>query len=76
MTFNNYAGMTHQKIHRTPMLSALMEGCLEKGRDVICGGATYNSSGATIIGLAEVVDSVTAIQEFVFQQPGAHVRSA
>ena len=32
------------------------------------GGAKYNSSGATIIGLAEVVDSVTAIQEFVFHQ--------
>lgn len=68
VTVNNFQGLTHQKIHRTPMLSALMEGCLEKGRDVICGGATYNSSGAAIIGLAEVVDSVTAIQEFVFTQ--------
>jgi formate C-acetyltransferase len=49
------------------MLSALMEGCLDqKGKDVICGGATYNSSGVTIIGLADVVDSVTAIQEFVY----------
>ncbi|MGA8572391.1 MAG: pyruvate formate lyase family protein [Desulfobaccales bacterium] len=66
VTFNNYAGVTHQQIHRTPMLSALMAGCLNKGQDVICGGATYNSSGATIIGLAEVVDSVTAIEEFVF----------
>jgi pyruvate formate-lyase/glycerol dehydratase family glycyl radical enzyme len=68
VTFNNCAGITHQKIHRTPMLSALMEGCLAKGQDVTCGGATYNSSGATIIGLAEVVDSVTAIQEFVFNK--------
>ncbi|MEJ2226191.1 MAG: pyruvate formate lyase family protein [Syntrophobacterales bacterium] len=65
---NNYAGITHQKIRRTPMLSALMEGCMEIGRDVICGGATYNSSGATIIGLAEVVDSVTAIQQFVYNK--------
>ena len=40
VTFNNYAGITHQKIHRTPMLSALMEGCLKNGKDVICGGAT------------------------------------
>jgi len=68
VTFNNYAGITHQKIHRTPMLSALMEGCLKNGKDVICGGATYNSSGASIIGLADVVDSVTAIQEFVFDK--------
>ena len=68
VAFNNYEGITHQKIHRTPMLSALMEGCLDTGRDVICGGATYNSSGAAIIGLAEVVDSLTAIQEFVYNQ--------
>ena len=68
VTFNDYAGATHQQIHRTPMLSALMEGCMKKGKDVICGGATYNSSGATIIGLAEVVDSVTAIQEFIYDK--------
>jgi pyruvate formate-lyase/glycerol dehydratase family glycyl radical enzyme len=66
VTFNNYAGITHQQIHRTPIISALMEGCLGSGKDVICGGARYNSSGVTIIGLAEVVDSVTAIQEFVY----------
>ncbi len=70
VTFNNYEGVTHQKIRRTPMLSALMEGCLEKGQDVVCGGARYNSSGAIFIGLAEVVDSVTALQEFGFK-PGA-----
>ncbi len=66
VTMNNYLGRTYQKIHPSPMLSAMMEGCLEKGKDVVCGGATYNSSGAAIIGLAEVVDSVTAMEEFVF----------
>jgi pyruvate formate-lyase/glycerol dehydratase family glycyl radical enzyme len=66
VTLNNFFGYTHQQIHNTPMLSALMEGCMEKGLDVIYGGATYNSSGATIIGLAETVDSVTAIEELVF----------
>ncbi|MCL4503297.1 MAG: formate acetyltransferase [Deltaproteobacteria bacterium] len=71
VAFNNYEGKTHQKIRHTPMLSALMEGCLDKGQDVICGGATYNSSGAAIIGLADVVDSVTAIQELIFNKPGA-----
>ena len=36
------------------------------GKDVIQGGAVYNSSGVAMIGLAEVVDSLTAIEEFVF----------
>jgi pyruvate-formate lyase len=46
----------------------MMEGCLQTGRDVIQGGATYNSSGAAMIGLADVVDSLTAIEEFVFNR--------
>jgi formate C-acetyltransferase len=38
---------------------------MENGKDVIEGGALYNSSGVAIIGLAEVTDSLSAIQEFV-----------
>ncbi|MDD5640838.1 MAG: pyruvate formate lyase family protein, partial [Syntrophales bacterium] len=70
VTFNNYCGRTHQQMHPCPMLSALMEGCMEKGQDVLMGGATYNFSGAAMIGLADVVDSVTAIQEFGFPHNG------
>jgi len=45
-----------------------MEGCLEKGLDVILGGAVYNGSGVAVVGLAEVVDSLTVIEEFVFRR--------
>ncbi len=68
VTLNNNFGRAYQKIHPGPMLSALMEGCTEKGKDVTQGGAVYNSSGAAMIGVAEVVDSMTAIEEFVFKQ--------
>jgi pyruvate formate-lyase/glycerol dehydratase family glycyl radical enzyme len=71
VTLNTYCGHTHQGMHPCPMLSALMEGCMEKGQDVIMGGAKYNFSGATIIGLADVVDSLTAIQEFGFPNNGS-----
>jgi len=40
---------------------------MESGKDVIEGGAKINSSGVAIIGLAEVVDSISAIEEVVFQ---------
>jgi formate C-acetyltransferase len=66
VTLNNNLGEIYQQRHPFPMLSALMEGCLKNGKDVIQGGAKYNSSGAGMIGLAEVVDSLTAIEEFVF----------
>jgi len=68
VTLNNNFGRAYQKIHPFPMLSAIIEGCMEKGKDVIYGGALYNSSGAAIIGIAEIVDSMTAIEEFVFEK--------
>jgi pyruvate formate-lyase/glycerol dehydratase family glycyl radical enzyme len=68
VTLNNNLGIAHQMLHPTPLLSTLTEGCMENGKDVIEGGALYNSSGVAIIGLAEVVDSLSAIQEFVFDK--------
>ena len=66
VTLNNWLGKTHQAFYPTPTLSALFEGPMKKGRDVTMGGATYNSSGVTIIGLADTADSLAAMQEVVF----------
>ena len=68
VSLNNNLGYTHQKIHPLPLLSAFMDGCMEKGIDVISGGALYNSSGVAIIGLADTVDSITALKELVFEK--------
>jgi formate C-acetyltransferase len=63
---NEMMGKTHQECLPTPLLSALFEGPMEKGRDLIFGGALYNSSGATHIGFADTVDSLNAIEKGVF----------
>jgi formate C-acetyltransferase len=68
VTLNNILGRTHQDVYPTPILSALFEGPMDKGKDLIQGGATINSSGATIIGLADVADSLSAIQKVVFEE--------
>ncbi len=65
---NNVCGKVHQDVYPTPILSALFEGPMEKGKDIIEGGASINSSGATIIGLADVADSLSAIQQVVFNE--------
>lgn len=65
---NNMFGATHRKVHPLPLLSTLTDGTMEKGADVLDGGAKYNTSGVAVIGLAEVVDSMCAIQEFVFKR--------
>ena len=54
--------------HPTPFSSMLVDGCIENGRDVTAGGALYNSSGVQGVGLADVADSLAAIEEVVFVQ--------
>jgi len=63
---NEMMGRTHQENLPTPFLSALFEGPMEKGKDLIFGGALYNSSGATHIGFADTVDSLNAIEKAIF----------
>ncbi|MCX5845126.1 MAG: hypothetical protein NTW12_02010 [Deltaproteobacteria bacterium] len=63
---NEYFGLVHQEIMPSPLLSAFFEGPVQKGKDLIFGGALYNSSGATHIGFADTVDSLSAIEKAVF----------
>jgi len=65
---NQALGLTHQDVYPTPILSSLFEGPMDKGKDLIFGGATINSSGASIIGFADVVDSLAAIEQVVFTE--------
>ena len=63
---NNYLGRAHQAMHPTPYLSALIQGTMESAKDVIDGGAQYNSSGSAMVGLSDVVDSLAAIKSLVY----------
>jgi formate C-acetyltransferase len=54
--------------HPTPLSSMLVEGCLESGQDVTSGGACYNSSGIQGVGVADVADSLAALEDVVFRQ--------
>ena len=54
--------------HPTPFSSMLVDGCIESGRDVTSGGALYNSSGVQGVGVADVADSLAALDELVFRK--------
>ncbi len=58
----------NRDIHPTPFSSMLVEGCIETGTDLSGGGALYNSSGIQGVGLADVADSLAALDLLVFQQ--------
>ncbi len=51
----------------SPFASAMIEGPMEKGLDLTRGGAVYNSTGVEMIGFANVVDSLYAIKQAVFE---------
>ncbi|MFO8049581.1 MAG: pyruvate formate lyase family protein [Desulfosudaceae bacterium] len=66
--YNNLLGEAHQALRPTPYISALIEGPLQKGRDVTKGGAVYNSSGTACIGLADITDSLLVIKKLVLEE--------
>ncbi|MBN2035142.1 MAG: hypothetical protein JW768_00235 [Chitinispirillaceae bacterium] len=76
---NEYFGAIHRTWQPSPLLSALFRGPLDSGKDLIDGGALYNSSGATHIGFADTVDSLAALQQAVYNErshPMDHFLSA
>ena len=54
------------RMHPTPLTSMLLSGCLEAGVDSTSGGALYNGSGVQGVGVVDVADSLTAVDEVVF----------
>lgn len=65
---NNQLGEVYQKHQPAPLLSVLVDNCIQKGRGVTRGGAQYNSTGVSMIGLADVVDSLMSIKKLVFDE--------
>ncbi|MFW9850644.1 MAG: formate C-acetyltransferase/glycerol dehydratase family glycyl radical enzyme, partial [Candidatus Thorarchaeota archaeon] len=52
----------------TPFLSLCVDNCFEKGRDITTGSAKYNFTGVQGVGLADVADSLAALDQFVFKE--------
>jgi len=66
VTLNNMYAEIHAEARPTPLLSALVDGCIDRGLDITGGGALYNSSGTSNIGLADITDSLLVIKKLVF----------
>ncbi len=59
----------HAELAPRPFLSTLVDGCMEKGRDLSKGGALYNVGPVlTGIGVADVANSLAVIKKLVFEQ--------
>ncbi len=52
-----------------PHLSAFVDGCLDKRKDLTAGGSTYDITGISFINsIANLVDSLLVIKELVFER--------
>ena len=68
VTINNYAETLSQFWAPEAILSLSIDGCMESGKDVVMGGAKYNSFGGTATGLATLADSLTTIKYMCFDK--------
>jgi formate C-acetyltransferase len=57
------------RVHRTtPVNSMITQGCIDSGRDVTWGGALYDYTSIQTAGLADVGDSLFALNRLVFEE--------
>jgi formate C-acetyltransferase len=64
--YNNNCGVMHQLYHPTPLLSTMIEDCIATATDVVDGGAKYNSTGAALVAITDVIDSLYSIKKLVY----------
>ncbi len=58
----------NMELKPTPFLSLCVEDCFNVGRDITTGSARYNFTGVQGVGLADVADSLAAIDLLVFKE--------
>jgi formate C-acetyltransferase len=68
ISMSNLFWLKYREMMPIISLSATMDGCMESGRDVMYGGAKYNSNGSSGVGCANVVDSLAVIKYMVFDK--------
>ncbi len=58
----------YKQLTVAPFFSATQTGCIENGKDYSHGGAKYNFSTISLIGLGTLADSLYAVKSLVFEQ--------
>ncbi|KRL49605.1 formate acetyltransferase 2 [Lacticaseibacillus manihotivorans DSM 13343 = JCM 12514] len=66
-TGSDIVDLGHRNFAPIPFLSALVEDCIQNGKDVTQGGARYNFSGVQGIGEPNLADSLYVIKKAVFE---------
>ncbi len=59
--------INNMRFEKDPILSLFIDDCVKSSKDISEGGAKYNNFGLTSVGLANLVNSICNIEEFVFK---------
>jgi formate C-acetyltransferase len=60
-----YVASEHMQL---PLLSATIDGCMESGKDVMKGGAKYNSTGNAGIAIGNIADSLAVVKYMLYDK--------
>lgn len=58
----------HGEFLPSPLLSSVIDSCIDHGKDVTQGGADYNLSGIQAIQVANLADSLAVIKKLVYDE--------
>ncbi len=65
---SNHFETANIELMPTPFLSLCVEDCFDAGRDITTGSARYNFTGVQGVGMADVADSLAALNQLVFEE--------
>ncbi len=68
ISFVNFYELAYGQFFPCVSATATIDGCMESGLDVLEGGAKYNSTGFTALGVGNVADSMMTIKKLVFDE--------
>jgi formate C-acetyltransferase len=64
----NLAGHVQKMLGHCPLMSCLLDDCVERGMDFVNGGTVYSLSGIAVFGSANAADGMSALKDLVFER--------
>ena len=65
---SNKIDEANMEFKHLPFLSLLYNDCVERGRDIVMGGARFNRNGPQFVGIGTCADILSTIEQVVFEQ--------
>jgi pyruvate formate-lyase/glycerol dehydratase family glycyl radical enzyme len=62
------AGAVQRRRGHCPLMSALLDDCVARRRDLVAGGTRYSLPGVSVFGNSNVYDGLAAIRKFVCEE--------